>query len=115
MRAFASGLGAAFDPAPIRILRLLPQAVGLLSAYRGDPAWSTEALLSMPKGGKTACAFVEWARELGRVHDEQSHVQDFLRRDDRVREYSTVLRFRSTSACGDFKCALREYSAQGKL
>lgn len=79
MRAFASGLGAAFDPAPIRLLRLPRQAVELLAGYREDPAWSDEALTAVSAGGKTAMAFVGWARELGRVYDEQPHVQGFLK------------------------------------
>lgn len=79
MRAFASGLGAAFDPAPIRLLRLPQQAVEILAGYREDPAWSHEALTVASAGGKTAVALVGWARELGRVYNEQPYVQDFLR------------------------------------
>lgn len=81
MRAFASGLGAISDPAPVRLLRLPRRAVQLLEAYRQDPAWSDEALASVSAGAKTAMAFVGWTRELGRVYEEQPHVQDFLRQD----------------------------------
>ncbi len=79
MRAFASGLGAASDRTPARLMRLSPEAARLLAAYRGDPSWSCEALSAMAEGSTAAKAFVGWAVELEKVYREQPHVQRFLR------------------------------------
>ena len=79
MRAFASGLGASCDSTPARLLHLSPKAAGLLSAYRHDPSWSSEALSAVAEGGVAARAFVGWASELERVYREQPRVEAFLR------------------------------------
>lgn len=79
MRAFASGLGACSDSTPTRLLHLSPKAAGLLSAYRHDPSWSSEALSAVAEGGVAARAFVGWAIELERVYREQPRVEAFLR------------------------------------
>lgn len=79
MRAFASGLGAPSDPTPTRILHLSPKAVGLLDAYKGDPAWSDDALKSTTEGSIASLALVGWAREIEEVFQEQQYVHDVLR------------------------------------
>lgn len=79
MRAFASGLGAPSDPTPTRILHLSPKAVELLDAYKGDPAWSDDALKSTTEGSIASLALVRWAREIEKVFREQQYVYDVLR------------------------------------
>lgn len=79
MRAFTSGLGASSDSAPTRLLHLSPTAAALLSAYRHDPSWSSEALSAVTEGGVATKAFVGWAMELERVYREQPRVEAFLR------------------------------------
>lgn len=79
MRAFASGLGASSDSTPARLLYLSPKAAKLLSAYRNDPSWSSEALSAVTEGSVAAKAFVGWTIELERVYRQQSRVEAFLR------------------------------------
>lgn len=89
MRAFASGLGARSDSTPTRLLRLPPRALQLFAAYRAHPEWSEDVLMECSAGGKTAIAFVGWARELERVYQEQSRLEDFLRWATSITKYTT--------------------------
>lgn len=79
MRAFASGLGAPSDSTPARLLHFSPKAAELLSSYRNDSSWSSEALSAITEGGAAAKAFVGWATELEKVYQQQPRVEAFLR------------------------------------